>query len=497
VRRLLLRHGVEDRAALTELLDEARRQGTCLCPHCYAQVPVPDDGPPRWRFSRGNLYGSGCSIELSEDGLLPRLFVESPEGVIYAGREPGRLPTLQGAMAFLVGPAVLTAFLVAEITTSSHLPWWVIVMLALGVGLLVSGLIYLFWPAGQHGRDRLIDWAWRLLVPELIQSGPSDAALECVGGLARVSVGLGDPAPRAEHLQAVREDVDERVQKHPASVPHLAALWRLTAEDNMADPVRLLAKQAGRCFDAELPLSYATHLFQDVFADGLDEKPRWWTRGQGSRLQILLCERAFATGLELCDLLDIGQANRALGSALGLEGLDNLARLRLLWSLRTSRPWERVGAAVNAFDVAGQGPTGSKLLAQFSDVLLMPAGTPLLLCGRGAHFGDCWFTNLPEVMEVHAPRGQAGDFELVIGEQHFYFSYNPEALAGRLEKWFRYFFRDFMPQVDAVQAWRSANVAAKLLACNGVPCPDCHQQVLVRAGNLGRTLDERVVATWI
>jgi hypothetical protein len=41
---------------------------------------------------------------------------------------------------------------------------------------------------------------------------------------------------------------------------------------------------------------------------------------------------------------------------------------------------------------------------------------------------------------------------------------SPDALAGRLEKWFRYYFRDFVPQLRAVHDWRARTSSA---SCSG------------------------------
>src|SRR5262249_32027062 len=45
LRRMLLRHGVEDPSALAELSSAARDKHATLCPYCYARVLVPQEAP--------------------------------------------------------------------------------------------------------------------------------------------------------------------------------------------------------------------------------------------------------------------------------------------------------------------------------------------------------------------------------------------------------------------------------------------------------------------
>ena len=101
-----------------------------------------------------------------------------------------------------------------------------------------------------------------------------------------------------------------------------------------ADPVPAVVQQLARCFQGRLPLAFAQQLLEDWAAN-------WWSAGNLSRLRILLCDRAFEAGFEVRNLLDAGQSAPALGTVLDVERPDALAALRLLWSQRPSRPWDR------------------------------------------------------------------------------------------------------------------------------------------------------------
>jgi hypothetical protein len=81
-------------------------------------------------------------------------------------------------------------------------------------------------------------------------------------------------------------------------------------------------------------------------------------------------------------------------------------------------------------------------------------------------------------------------FELVVGKERFRFRKDPDVVANRLERWFRFYFNDFLPQVPAVHGWRSPSVAATLRLRETVPCPECRRAVLTRVGQVGLSLDD-------
>src|SRR5262249_7014079 len=138
-------------------------------------------------------------------------------------------------------------------------------------------------------------------------------------------------------------------------VRHLAPLWRLSIEDAAAagrDPVMLVVSQVERVLRGRLPAAFADQLLLHWQSDT-------WTEVNLARLPVLLCERAFDAGLEVPDLSELEQLAPALSDALHSEDTDGLARLRLLWTLRMGRPWERCGPAATVFELAID-PIGSR-----------------------------------------------------------------------------------------------------------------------------------------
>jgi hypothetical protein len=66
-----------------------------------------------------------------------------------------------------------------------------------------------------------------------------------------------------------------------------------------------------------------------------------------------------------------------------------------------------------------------------------------------------------------------------------------EPLSRLLERWFRYAFHEFLPQVDRVLTWQPPDRAALLRSWGAVPCPECGKHLLARAGEVGIALKER------
>ena len=64
-----------------------------------------------------------------------------------------------------------------------------------------------------------------------------------------------------------------------------------------------------------------------------------------------------------------------------------------------------------------------------------------------------------------------------------------EPILRRLENWFYYYFRDFVPQVGAVHGWRSPGAADRLRAKEVSTCSECHQSFLPCLGEIGLAVD--------
>ncbi|HZT80239.1 MAG TPA: hypothetical protein VFA26_08455 [Gemmataceae bacterium] len=499
VQRLLLARGVPDAQAQAELLAEAEQRDASLCPHCYDFVAIPRiDAPAELSVHRGRLSARGYRVEVSESGLFSRLEVEVP------GRPPERLPlpgrrlTRKGALYLLAGPLVLTALALAVLAPKMVAAVALTVTFLLLGALVVALFVQADWRSARPPLERAVDQAWAVLAPRLHAAGFSAADAAFLGGLAALSVGHGRPAARAAVLTRLLNLTDKEVSAHVEAARNLAALHRLALADAVAagkDPVPLLAGQVGRCFEGRLPLAFA-----DGLLAGWEEAG--WPPRKRALLRVLLLDRAFEAGFEVRNLLDAGQTAPALGAVLGTDDPGGLARTRLLWSLRPRRPWDRCGEAVTVFNLAAD-PEGADLLAKHPDLLLyQPAGwqgsggdarargAEVIVCCRGIVFEGTLFDEPVRTVEVIARRGESGEsYVLVLGEHRFVFHADPGAIASQLERWFRWYFGDFVPQVKEVYRWHSPHVAAVLRAWGTVPCPGCKRPLLPRAGDVAIALD--------
>jgi hypothetical protein len=503
VQRLLLARGIPDAEARHDLLEEAREQHAARCPWCYAVVPVPREVPPTPLFankpvsatSTARLSGrGGYCVEMSEAGLLSRLEVRTPDRVLVRGADPDHPYTPRGLLVFLAGPLVLIALALAFLAPRPFVPVLGIVLIALVVGAVVRFRAAL----RPSAEERLLDHAWRWLAPHLHerQFVLEDSAF--AAGLAQRSEEAGDPSWRAPLLPGLLKRTENAIVNGEGPANHLAALRRLAVTDAVragADPVPVVAEQLGRCFRGRLPLAFAEHLLGDWQSD-------WWTRGNLARLRILLCDRAFEAGFEVGNLLDAGQNAPALGAVLGTGDARGLAALRLLWSLRPSKPWDRCGPVLTAFDLAAD-TAHERLLGRCPDLLLwqQEPDWPLLgdgendtvrtvrilFCVRGVFLQDTLLTVVPGEVVL---RTRLRESELALDEHLFHSDGPLDKLAARIERWCRYAFNEFLPQVAKVQTWQSPDRAAILRAWGAVPCPECRRYLLARVGEVGIALDE-------
>jgi hypothetical protein len=208
---------------------------------------------------------------------------------------------------------------------------------------------------------------------------------------------------------------------------------------------------------------------------------------------VLLCERAFEEGFEVRDLLAAGIAAPALGEALRTNDAAGLCRLRLLWSLRPSRPWDPLGFAVTAFDVAHRPQKYAGLLSRYPDLLLSVSDKlQLLLCGGGVVFQETWIPEAPRSVEVQEEESSnsASEFVLSVDDRQFELDGDPGELVSALERWLRYHFGEFLPQSKHVLGWRSPGLPPTFRLQKTVACPECRRELLPRIGDLAVLVEE-------
>jgi hypothetical protein len=488
VHRLLLAKGIADAEASRQLLAEAKQRQASLCPHCYASVPVVDEVALRpLNQSRGRLSLGGYTVEVSERGLVPHLLIETPNAVVYRGREPHVRLTRQSAVLFLAGPLVVAALAFALLLDYVNVSPLAPVILVLLMALAIYVVVRLHWGSQAKPVDRAVDYAWTWLAPGLPAEELTEGRSTFLAGLALVSMNHGQAEVRAASLSRALLDVEQAIAARSAPLGHLAVLRRLEAEDAAKlghDPVTLVADQVARCFRGELPLVFAQKVLEEW-------ESRWWTNGNLGRLRVLLCDRAFEAGLEVRDLLEMAPAAQALAEVLQTDQPQGLAQLRLLWSLRPRRPWDNVGDPLTVFELAAEPERGEPALAKCADLLLIDRDTPsLLVCGRGVIYRDILFSEAPRRVEIKVRRDFDGvEYELLLGDHRLPFVHDPGPVTVRLQRWFRYQFEEFLPQVADVDAWQTPPGSKPLSSPDAVACPECGRLLITRRGEVGLTAE--------
>jgi len=481
--------GGKDAEAGRSLLAEAAERRASLCPHCHELVPVRREEPPvPASLSGGRLSAHGYRVEVSEAGLLPVVEIEIPTLPVIRHALPGRRWTRKGATVFLVCPLVVLALALALFSPGGRPLVPVATLLALALAVYVAAL--LGWRPRRPAPDRAVDHAWTALAPRLHAEGFALADSAFLASLALVSVGRGRPATRRDALARLLALTERVVGAGFGGARDLAALRRLAIADALRqgkDRVGLIVAEVDRCFSGQLPLAYA----EGVLAGG---RNGGWRPADLARLRVRLCDSAFEAGFELRDLIEAGETAPALGEVLGIEDTEALAHLRLLWSQRASRPWDRHAQADTVFDLAGD-PSEQELLGRFPDLLLrhtLPArfaddAAHILLCSSGVVLRGVVFTRPPRTVEV---MGRPGRYEMIVDGHRLWFSSDPEVVASRLERWCRYHYEEFLPATGDVHRWRSPHATAVLRAWGTVRCPDCGRALLPRVGEVGVALEE-------
>jgi hypothetical protein len=481
--RRMLAMGVDDEAARQMLLGEADASGSSLCPRCFAQVPADDAAVPPLNAYRGRLSFRGYRVEVFDRGIFTRVEIDMPDKNVLRAREPRRQLTWQGTLFMAGAPPVLVAVVLLFVCVLLRVPplWPVLACLALAAA--TTAIAWLSWREPPPLRDRAVDYAWEWLVPILHADGyrPTDAAF--LASLAQASVGSGRPSRRSSQLDRLIEAAETARKTGQARASHLANLHALRLADEASqgsDLLPQLTPQLRRVFKGELPLVFASDLLNGL-KELLARLP-----AMPARLRTVICDLAFEAGFEVRDLVELSTRFPSLGDVLHVADPDGLARLRLLWSLRPSRPWSRCGKASTVFEIAVDADAARKHLAKHPDLLLIAWDVPgIYLCGDGLSFHDVVFRREPRQVEVK-PRGKLkGGYELWIDDADFFFTSDPTELIAPLERWFRFWFRDFTARVSSVFTWKSPGVAAAIHDRDSVVCSSCGALVLPRCGEIG------------
>ncbi|MFL5242454.1 MAG: hypothetical protein ACJ8FY_10135 [Gemmataceae bacterium] len=499
--RMILANGVDDVEARRFLLRQAVEAHACVCPHCFALVPRPwSASVNRLVVGHGRLGYLGYSVEIRETSLFPHLLVRTPHQVIFTGREPNSRMTWVGTL-LAITPLIMAAFAIGS----------GLVSLGIRVFFPVSFLLLVALVLAMRDRSerrklvkpaiRALGYAWERLVPVLHTPGFNESDAAFLSGLAvltatRESFHVPEPV-----LARCLAETDKAVTSGSAESVYLAALQRLAIARQAhegEDPIAEVAKQIGRCFDGPLSLSYAEELIAGW-------KTGWLNPSAWARLRVLVCDKAFEAGFELASLRHAIRQKPTLRDLLNLKDLRALAQLRLLWSQRPRRPWDRHGKAVTAFELA-QEEKSDKWLGRYADLLLLvdldteffaqsarksSSELRLVLCSRGVALqGKIIMENPPHLEVVRRKLWEGSGYDLIAGSTSFHFEEDPQDLVSQIERWCRFYFLEFRPQAEDVVHWKAPDTPARMRARGAVECSECHGWMLPRIGEVGVPVDD-------
>jgi hypothetical protein len=499
--RLILAKGIDDVKARRFLVHQAESAYACVCPHCFGLVPRPRPAfVNKLVVSRSRLGYMGYSVEIKETGLFPRLLVQTPNQLIFKGREPGARLTRRAT--FL---AILPLLLLSLAFAFGLVSIGVRVLIPVSTLLLVS-LILVVRDRSQRRRTikapvRALGYVWNMLVPNLHTPDFKQEDAAFLAGLAVLTATRETFHIPPQPLERCLTITERTVASGSAESVYLAALRRIIINGHAGadhDPIAEIAKQIGRCFDGPLSLSYAEELL-DVW------KADWLTPAALARLRVLVCDKAFEAGFELASFRHALRNRPTLREMVGFQDMRALAQLRLLWSLRPRRPWDRYGKAATAFELAEEDKP-AKWLGRYPDLLLLAdmnldhyaRPTPrsskdehLIICSRGVVLQGKMIGEHPHEVDItKAKRSEGGGYHLRVGSTIFQFEDEPQEIAAQVESWCRFAFLEFRPQADDVVNWKAPDNPARMRARGAVQCAECRGWMLARVGEVGVPLDD-------
>jgi hypothetical protein len=483
--RLMLRRGMQDREIVGALVAQARARQTSLCPHCYHFVPCDAPAPLEpLTLEHGVLEGFGYRLEVSKGGIVPSLRIESPDDVLFDGREPGRWLTRLGGVLFLVVPAI--AILFVCIQGAFQLYAVLALMFAWGAGLIFAGLLYALWPTPPPNAVRLLQAAWEQLVPRMLIEPLQRPEWSFLAGLAQLSGESGRRRPRLNILTECCEMLAASGKSDPLAARCLAELSRLyvaVLRDNRQDAIGFLADQLAECFRG----ATSARLLGLVLSE-LHEARKDWSRGSLRRLQVLVAARAFEQGLSTDDVIDLARVFPLARDILGLEDRWRWSQLELLWSMQRSRAWQTAGSAASIFELAEAALGAEALLEEYPNMLLSVRQQDLHVTSRGVWVLGQYLAARPDDREIMW-EWSADDraYVIEVGSHRLRSATKPRDLVIALKAWLRFYFIDFLPRLPSARR-PTSDAAQKMWHGLRTSCPDCGRALVPCMGDVGIAL---------
>ena len=486
LQRLLYRRGLRDRELLNELRTLVKTRKATLCPHCCATVVV--EGPPvvpPLTLEQSCLQGYGYRLEVSEGGLVPSLRIESPDTILFRGREPGRMLTRLGGIPLLIGPMMVGAYFLIRWLLPPALPSMLAGTAALGLGLFGAGSMYLLWPRARPAKERLVKAAWKLLVPEILLEEMGRREWGFLRGLAEITNEVRHQELNQDVLLECCEEASTAARTDPLALACLASLsGRYIADmrDDGDDPFNFVLTLTAECFKGKLPLAFLSDLLENFHGPERSA----WRKSELNRLPILVAQQAFLAEVEIDDWLNLGRAFPVLNAVLNLEHRWHWLQFHAIWLQRSKKPWQRVGPAIDMIDLAKAPREYEELLTYYPDAFLYFARANLVIGGKGVWIEGVCVTGLPPQTTVTMQNLSSG-YEIQIGNIRIRSAENPRAYLDDIQHWLQWYFRDFVPSV--VNAPRPMTESRhRMWQLSKTTCTECGRALAPCPGDLGVAL---------
>jgi hypothetical protein len=81
-------------------------------------------------------------------------------------------------------------------------------------------------------------------------------------------------------------------------------------------------------------------------------------------------------------------------------------------------------------------------------------------------------------------------YQLVLGKGLFRSQEKLDGLTTSMERWFRYWFNEFLPQAPSALGWRAPDRTAVLRAWGAIACPECKRILMAKPGEVGVLVGE-------
>jgi hypothetical protein len=489
LQRLLYRRGLRDRELMSELRAQAKASKATLCPYCCATVDI--DELPRVEsltLEQAKLQGYGYELELSERGLMPSLRIESPDAILFRGREPGRLVTRVAGIPLLIGPLMAAAFAGVNHLIQNELAAAIAGCVAVGVGLLGGSFAYLLWPSPRPAKERLIKAAWELLVPRMLRDDLSRNEWGFLCGLVEITQETKHQKLNEDVLLECCEEASEAAHADELALACLTALSRRCIADMRnegEDPFDFVLTLASECFKGKLPLAFLSDLLEN-FHGPLRSR---WDKRDLNRLSILVAHQAFKAELEIDDWLNLGRASPVVNAVLGLDNRWHWLQFHAIWRQRNKKPWLSAGEATDMIELASAADPSAEveeLLTFYPDVLLYVARANVVIGGKGVWIEGVCVTALPPQTNVSVER-IAGGYEILVGSLSIRCEENPLPHIDEITRWLKWYFQGFVPTVSNTPR-PLAESRHRMWQLGKTTCPDCSQSLFACPGDLGVAL---------